>query len=56
MKELLVDDILNEPVSYTTSKWIIERIPHIFNNDLESYIDLKERLSTLICVDSKEIV
>jgi len=56
MKELLVDDILNEPVSYTTSKWIIERIPHIFNNDLENYIDWKERLSTLIGVDSKAIV
>jgi hypothetical protein len=52
MKQNLIDDILKEPVSYTTSKWIIERIPHIFNNDLESYIDWKERLSTLISVDS----
>lgn len=56
MKELLVEDILKEPVSYTTSKWIIERIPHIFNNNLENYIDWKERLSTLIGVDSKAIV
>lgn len=56
MKQQLVDDILNESISYTTSKWIIERIPHIFNNDLESYIDWKERLSTLIGVDSKAIV
>lgn len=56
MNQLLIDDILNEPVSFTTSKWIIERIPHIFNNDLENYIDWKERLSTLIGVDSKAIV
>ena len=56
MKAMLVDDIVNEPVTYTTSKWIIERIPFIFNNDLEAYIDWKERLSTLIGVDSKAIV
>lgn len=56
MKESLVADILNEPVSYTTSKWIIERIPHLFNGDLEKYIDWKERLSTLIGVDGKAIV
>ncbi len=56
MKETLLDDILNEPVTYTTSKWVIERIPFIFNNDLDSYIDWKERLSTLIGVDSKAIV
>ena len=56
MKQLFLDDIINEPVSYTTSKWIIERIPHIFDNNLENYIDWKERLSTLIGVDSKAIV
>lgn len=56
MKELLIDDILNEPVSYTTSKWIIERIPFVFNNNLKNYIDWKEKLSTLIGVDSKAIV
>ena len=56
MKDLLIDDILKEPVNYTTSKWVLERIPFIFNNDLESYINWKERLSTLIGVDSKAIV
>lgn len=56
MKELLVDDIIKESVTYTTSKWIIERIPFIFNNDLDNYIDWKERLSNLIGVDSKAIV
>jgi hypothetical protein len=56
MKELLVEDIINEPASYTTSKWVIERIPFLFDNDLPNYIDWKERLSTLIGVDSKAIV
>ena len=56
MKESLINDIVREPISYTTSKWIIERIPYIFNDNLENYIDWKERLSTLIGVDSKAIV
>ncbi len=56
MQENLIEDILKEPVSYTTSKWIIERIPYIFDNNLENYIDWKERLSNYIGVDSKAIV
>jgi hypothetical protein len=56
MKEKLLTDIQNEPSSYITSKWIVERIPYLFNNDLELYIDWKERLSLLIGVDSKSIV
>ena len=56
MHQQLVDDILNEPSSYVASKWIIERVPFIFKDDLESYIDWKERLSLLIGVDSKAIV
>lgn len=56
MKQVLLDDIVKEPLSYTTSKWVIERIPFIFDNNLETYIDWKERLSTLIGVDSKAIV
>lgn len=55
MKEKLKDDIVNENISFITSKWIVERIPFIFNNDLEQYIDWKERLSVLIGVDSKAI-
>jgi hypothetical protein len=55
MKEKLIADILSESPSYTASRWIIERIPFIFNDNLEDYIDWKERLSTLIEVDSKAI-
>jgi len=56
MKELLIEELLKEPVAYITSKWIIERVPFIFNNDLENYIGWKEKLSKLIGVDSKAIV
>lgn len=56
MKDSLISDILGKPASYTTSKWIIERVPYIFRDDLESYIIWKEKLSSLIGVDSKAIV
>jgi len=56
MKELLIEDLTKEPSSYITSKWIVERVPFVFNKDLDAYIDWKERLSLLIEVDSKSIV
>lgn len=56
MREQLIEDIVNEPPSFITSKWVIERIPHVFGGDLENYIDWKEKLSLLIGVDSKAIV
>jgi hypothetical protein len=56
MKQTLIDNIINEPIAYTTSKWVIEGIPFIFDNNLETYIKWKEQLSKLIGVDSKAIV
>ncbi|RIV21508.1 hypothetical protein DYU11_19085 [Fibrisoma montanum] len=56
VKEQLLTDIENEPPNYITSKWVVERVPFIFNGDIELYIDWKERLSLLIGVDSKSIV
>ncbi|CAN5798779.1 hypothetical protein BH11BAC3_BH11BAC3_12080 [soil metagenome] len=56
MKDELIGDIIGEPISYTTSKWIIERVPFLFNNDFDSYINWKQKLSDLIGVDSKAIV
>jgi hypothetical protein len=56
MRQILVDSLINDPIAFSTSKWIIEGIPHIFNNNLETYIKWKEQLSALIGVDSKAIV
>ena len=39
-----------------TSKWIIEKVPFIFGDNLEQYIKWKEILATKIGVDSKAIV
>jgi hypothetical protein len=56
MKEIITEGIINEPSSFFASKWIVERIPFLFNSDLDAYIDWKEKLSLLIGVDSKSIV
>ncbi|WP_400079360.1 hypothetical protein [Winogradskyella sp. R77965] len=55
MKEALTQEIIDYHPNYISSKWVLERIPHIFDNDLEKYIDWKERLGNLIGVDGKAI-
>lgn len=52
MKDPLILDILKGNSSFTASKWISERIPFIFGEDLYSYIEWKEKFSRLIDVDS----
>jgi hypothetical protein len=55
MKEELRQDILAHSSSYITSKWIIERIPYVFSNDMHSYISWKSELSSRIEVDGRAI-
>lgn len=55
IRENLKEDIVKEKASLVVSKWVFERIPFLFNNDLEKYIIWKEKLSSLIGVDSKAI-
>jgi hypothetical protein len=50
------EEITNTDISYMTSKWIVEKVPFIFSNSLESYIKWKEILAKKIGVDSKAIV
>lgn len=56
----MIDDfqteITNTDISFVTSKWIIEKVPFIFSNNLENYIKWKEILAGKIGVDSKAIV
>lgn len=56
MKDEIINDILNETCSFATSKWVTERVPFIFNGNLDIYINWKEHLSSLIGVDGKSIV
>ena len=56
MKDTLIKDILNKPIEWTTSKWVIERIPFLFNEDFEAYLEWKTKFSSMIGIDSKAIV
>ncbi|QQQ29612.1 hypothetical protein [Chryseobacterium indoltheticum] len=55
MKDDFFKEILEDTVKFTTSKWILERVPYIFNGDMDAYIKWKEHLSSLIGVDSRAI-
>lgn len=56
MLEIFKEDLVTAEISFITSKWITERVPHVFSNNLENYIRWKEHLSSKIGVDSKSIV
>jgi hypothetical protein len=49
-------EISTTDISFMTSKWIIEKVPFIFADNLEHYIRWKEILASKIGVDSKAIV
>ena len=49
-------EITPKDISFMTSKWIIEKVPFIFSDNLENYIKWKEILANKIGVDSKAIV
>ncbi len=57
MKEQFIQDLIEnkQPFSYLASRWLIDRVPYIFDNE-DQYIHWKERLARLIGVDSKSIV
>lgn len=49
-------EISTTDISFMTSKWIIEKVPFVFADNLENYIKWKEMLAYKIGVDSKAIV
>jgi hypothetical protein len=53
--ELFLSELVDKDLSFVVSKWLIERVPFIFNGNLEEYILWKEKLSALIGVDSRAI-
>jgi hypothetical protein len=55
-KDIFLTELQEKPISYLVSKWVIDRIPFVFNDDLESYIIWKERLAKEINVDSKAMI
>ena len=56
MHDEFIFDLKKKDASFLVSKWVIDRIPYIFNNSVENYLSWKENLSKLIDVDSCSIV
>lgn len=55
LKDDFFKDLQEKKDSYIVSKWILDKIPYIFKDDLEQYINWKELLSNKIKVDSRAI-
>lgn len=56
LKEKFVTHLLTKPPEKIVSYWIMERVPHVFNDNLELYIDWKHALANKIKVDSASIL
>ena len=56
MKQEFLYDLIDLPISFLASKWVLERTPFAFSEDSESYLKWKELLSDKILVDSSAIV
>lgn len=52
----LVEDLNKEPNEYVVSKWIVEKIPVIFNDDYETFIKTKLSIANKLGVDSCSII
>jgi hypothetical protein len=56
MKDVFIAELVNLNPSVFVSKWILERIPHVFGADQLSYIDWRGALAQRIDVDPCAIV
>ena len=52
----LVEDLNKEPNEYVVSKWIVEKIPVIFNGDYEIFFKTKLSIANKLGVDSCSII
>ena len=55
-KSAFKKDLTLQPVSFLVSKWVLERVPHIFDGDILAYIRWKEGLAKGLAVDSRAII
>ncbi len=54
LRKLFLEELETKPVSYIISKWMFECTPFVFNT-IEDWLLWKEKLSTLLKVDSRAI-
>jgi len=55
-KDIFLTELQEKPISFMVSKWIVDRIPFVFEDNLESYIEWKENLAKELGVDSKAMI
>jgi len=56
MQDNFKAELTNNNISYIASKWIIEKVPFVFCDNIEQHIKWKETLASKLGVDSKSIV
>lgn len=56
MNEEFKNDLIGLPISFVTSKWVLDRVPYIFEENRELWIQWKEKLSEQLQIDGKAIV
>lgn len=50
------EDFNKYEYDFLVSKWVVEKLPHIFNGDYEKFLQIKIKLSKLLQVDSCSII
>lgn len=55
MIEAFKTELLNNRLSLVAQKWVIDRTPHVFNSDQNSYVLWKSKLAEKIQVDGRAI-
>lgn len=56
MKDDFFNEILDNPMSFMVSKWIIDRIPFVFHERPDEYLLWKEEISSILGIDGKSVV
>jgi hypothetical protein len=56
LRSRFIDELIAKGPEKITSLWLLERIPYVFDGDLESYIDWKHTLSRKIGIDSNSLL
>lgn len=55
-KNIFFTELQEKPISFMVSKWIVDRIPFVFDSNLEFYIEWKENLAHELGIDSKAMI
>ncbi|MGZ8191640.1 MAG: hypothetical protein ACXWTS_10500 [Methylococcaceae bacterium] len=56
IKDKFLNELLNTPPELVASLWILDRIPYPFRENKKQYTEWRHKLSSLIEVDSSEII